>query len=597
MITVGFLAQWGLRSTILIASGAILLKLLKVNDPAVRLAAWTAILCVSLAIPMLTTKLPAMPLAARPVAVLPAASSHAPAPAPASTVFVPAAPATPTPKRFDWGRAAVDGYLLVAGILMLRFALGLVLSLRLLRRSRPTELSGVRESDRIASPVTLGIWRPVIVLPPDWCDWSSARLDAVLAHERSHIARHDPAVQALSAVHRALLWYSPLSWYLDRQIVRLAEQASDDAALAATGDRVSYAETLLAFMRRGVRRASWQGVPMARYGQPEQRIDRILDSTMLSRGITRWTVAAIVAMGLPLAYVIAAAQERLTFEAASVKPVEAGGIGGGGAGGRAIKRKTAADRPRRYEEPTGGPGTSDPGRIHYPMVSARFVLTKTFGVNDFQIAGPDWLDRERYDIDATMAAGTSLEQFRTMLQNLLADRFQMAAHRETRESSGFALVVGKGGPKLIQSADSPAPKDDGAPDPPLKPGADGYFPPPERPGMFLQVTGMPGTADARENFRLFTMPELANILQHQLQRPVADETGLTAKYDFVLNFSGQGINFGSGRIPVSPGDGEPPHQPDIAGALQSQLGLRLEAKKVSQEIIVIDRMEKTPTGN
>ena len=302
-------------------------------------------------------------------------------------------------------------------------------------------------------------------------------------------------------------------------------------------------------------------------------------------------------LALPLACMIAAAQERLTFEAASVKALAPAGGGGGGLGERALTRKSAGPDPRRYEEATGGPGTTDPGRIHYPMVTARFVLTKAYGVNDYQIAGPDWLDRDRFDIDATMAAGTTMEQFRTMLQNLLVDRFKMASHKETREFSGFSLVVGKGGPKLKESADLSAPKDDGAPDPPHKLGADGYFVPPERPGMFLQVTGMPGTADARENFRQFTMPMLANVLQNQLKRPVADETGLTAKYDFVLNFSSQGLSLGDGRIAVSRGDGDPPHQPDIAGALQGQLGFKIEPKKVSQDVVVIDHMEKTPTEN
>jgi len=297
-------------------------------------------------------------------------------------------------------------------------------------------------------------------------------------------------------------------------------------------------------------------------------------------------------LALPLACTIAAAQERLTFDAASVKLVESAS----GGGGQAVSRKTAGPGPRRYEEPTGGPGTTDPGRIHYLFVTAHFVLTKAYGVNDYQIVGPDWLDRDRFDIDATMPAGTTMEQFRTMLQNLLADRFKMASHKETREFSGFSLVVGKGGPKLKESADSPAPKDDGAPDP-LKLGADGYFVPPDRPGMFLQVTGMPGTADARENFRQFTMPRLATVLQKQLKRPVADETGLTAKYDFILDFSTQGLFLGNGRLPVSRGDGDPPHQPDIAGALQGQLGLKLEPKKVPQEVVVIDRMEKVPTGN
>ncbi len=176
----------------------------------------------------------------------------------------------------------------------------------------------IRESDRVAAPVTLGIARPAIVLPGDWRQWDGAKLDAVLAHERSHIRRCDPAVQLLSAIHRAFLWYSPLSWFLHRRIVRVAEEASDDAALAVTRDRALYAEVLLDFMRRSeggsrgalVRRASWQGVPMARYGRADARIHRILDGTALSRGVTRWSVAAILGLGSPLAYLVAAVKPQ-----------------------------------------------------------------------------------------------------------------------------------------------------------------------------------------------------------------------------------------------------------------------------------------------
>ena len=132
----------------------------------------------------------------------------------------------------------------------------------------------------------------------------------MLAHERSHIRRHDPAVQLLSAIHRALLWHSPLSWFLHRRIVRAAEEASDDAALAVTRDRALYAEVILDFIQRGVRGAGWQGVPMARYGRADKRIDRILDGTVLSRGVTRWSVAAILALGLPLAYLAACARPQ-----------------------------------------------------------------------------------------------------------------------------------------------------------------------------------------------------------------------------------------------------------------------------------------------
>jgi multidrug efflux system membrane fusion protein len=181
------------------------------------------------------------------------------------------------------------------------------MSARLLRASRATAEPGIRESEQVTAPVTLGILRPVIVLPAGWREWDGAKLTAVLAHERSHIARYDPAVQLLSAVHRAALWFSPLSWFLHSRIVRVAEEASDDAAMAVTDDRASYAELLLEFMQRGVCSA---GVPMARYGRMDRRIQRILDSKVLSRGLTWRSVAAIVTLGSPLAYVVAMASPQ-----------------------------------------------------------------------------------------------------------------------------------------------------------------------------------------------------------------------------------------------------------------------------------------------
>jgi multidrug efflux pump subunit AcrA (membrane-fusion protein) len=306
MNTIQFLAEWAVRSSILILGGALLLRIFHVKDPSVRLAAWTVMLFGSWAIPVMTSALPKLPVVVR-----------SPAEAPASlraTALAPVAARAGAPRPFDWTRAAVVAYALVALALLLRLCAGLLLSLRLLRASRATgramEGIQIRESDRIASPLTLGIARPKIVLPCDWRAWEAAKLDAVLAHERSHIQRYDPVVQLLSAIHRALLWYSPLSWFLHQRIVRVAEEASDDAAVAVTHDRILYAEVLLEFMRRGVRATHCQGVPMTRHGSPERRIQRILDGTACSRGVTLSTVAAILALASPLAYVVATAQPQ-----------------------------------------------------------------------------------------------------------------------------------------------------------------------------------------------------------------------------------------------------------------------------------------------
>jgi hypothetical protein len=169
-----------------------------------------------------------------------------------------------------------------------------------------------------------------MLLPSNWREWDSATLEAVLAHEGSHVRRRDPAVQFLSAIHRALLWASPMGWFLHRRIVRAGEEISDDAAIAATGDRASYAGVLLEFMQRSITPADWATVPMARYDRPEKRIRRILVSTAISPSATRRSVAAILVLVAPLAWLAAAAnpqsdatQELPRFEVASLKPAAA----------------------------------------------------------------------------------------------------------------------------------------------------------------------------------------------------------------------------------------------------------------------------------
>ncbi len=309
-----FLAEWALRSSILILAGAALLKVLRVKDPSVRLAAWTAMLFGSLAVPALTTALPRVPLAvmrgtAR-LADVPIQDDHAGMMSASDASGPTKSDSERGDTAFQWTRAAMIVYVLVALALLMRLCVGLAMSLRLLHDSRTTgqTIAGIeiRESSAVASPVTLGVVRPVIVLPGDWATWGSGKLEAVLAHERSHVRRYDPALQLLSAIHRALLWHSPMSWFLHQRIVRVAEEASDDAAVAVTRDRASYAEVLLDFMQRGVRGATWQGVPKARYGKPEARIHRILNTRELSHGLTRWSVAVILAAGSPLAFVAAA---------------------------------------------------------------------------------------------------------------------------------------------------------------------------------------------------------------------------------------------------------------------------------------------------
>jgi len=164
--------------------------------------------------------------------------------------------------------------------------------------------------------------------------------------------------------------------------VQVAEEASDDAAAMASGDRAAYAEVLLEFIRQGVRNTSWQGVPMARYGPAQERIHRILDAASLSRGLTRRGLTAIVALGVPIAYVVAAARPQnvspraappadksLTFEVVSIK--------------RPAPPQPGAGRKGSSGGPTG-PGTRDPGRIHYAGIQLKELVMNAYNLKDFQ---------------------------------------------------------------------------------------------------------------------------------------------------------------------------------------------------------------------
>ena len=119
----------------------------------------------------------------------------------------------------------------------------------------------------------MGAFWPTILLPSDWREWDEEKLDAVLAHEFSHVARRDALTQRISLLYRAIFWFNPLAWWLNRHLAALAEQASDEAALSGGADQNHYARTLLGFfevLQTAPRRIRWQGVSMARPGQAEQ---------------------------------------------------------------------------------------------------------------------------------------------------------------------------------------------------------------------------------------------------------------------------------------------------------------------------------------
>jgi beta-lactamase regulating signal transducer with metallopeptidase domain len=229
----------------------------------------------------------------------------------------------------SWTACAAGIYLVVAVLLLARFFIGIALGRRLMRASRILDeprvagslascahaaglavVPRLAESEFISVPVTMGALRSTILLPADWREWSGAKLDAVVAHEVSHVARRDALTQRISLLHRAIFWFSPLAWWLDRRLADLAEQASDEAALSCGADRTDYARTLLGFfeaLQAAPGRVWWQGVSMAKAGQAEQRVDRILAwKGAVTMGLKKSIVAGVIALALPVVYLAAA---------------------------------------------------------------------------------------------------------------------------------------------------------------------------------------------------------------------------------------------------------------------------------------------------
>jgi uncharacterized protein (TIGR03435 family) len=286
------------------------------------------------------------------------------------------------------------------------------------------------------------------------------------------------------------------------------------------------------------------------------------------------------------------AAQALSFDAASVKLVTSPQGVTLTEGGVMIGRGANVD-PSRLRN-NGGPGTDDPNRIHYPLISLKQLLRQAWN-SYFEIESPGWLDTQVIAVDATMPPGTTQEQFQEMLRNLIISRFELKYHAGTKKVTGYALVVNKGGPRLKEAGDqteSPMGRGPHA----IKMGADGFpIMSPPQPGRWVVI--LHGGAGTRTIAQGFTMQEVAEFCGRTLKAPVTDATKLTAKYDFTLTYSG-GIDPGKTLNPVQPAtpDAAEP-QPDLFSALQSQLGLRLEPKKVGVPVMVVDHMAKTPNGN
>jgi len=215
-----------------------------------------------------------------------------------------------------------------------------------------------------------------------------------------------------------------------------------------------------------------------------------------------------------------------------------------------------------------GKTDTSPGHLLMKDVTVQTCIKWAYGVQHSQIIAPPWTDSEHFDIDAKADDPVDIPQLKLMLQTLLADRFKLTFHNEKREISAYVITTGKTGVKLAASSGDP----------------NGL------PGLGFRALG---AMIARNS----TIADLAGLLQTVvLDRPVVDQTGLTGKYDFTLNWTPEPTQFGGRGGQAQPPADDTAAPPDLFTALQQQLGLKLESTKTSVPVLAIDKVEK-PSEN
>jgi uncharacterized protein (TIGR03435 family) len=218
-------------------------------------------------------------------------------------------------------------------------------------------------------------------------------------------------------------------------------------------------------------------------------------------------------------------------------------------------RASAYREGSRRERIEAVPGSLIMGNVRF-LTAVRWA----YHVQEYQITGPGWIGEERFDIVAKAGSPVPEAELRLMLQTLLAERFHLAVHRQTKEMSAYVVTVGKNGHKLQESTSEGA--------------------------MDVKPAGLMIATVQRAD-----LDELASMLSQPLQAPVVNMTGLKGRYDFKVDMAPY----------ITPEVTNAKSPMDLIGvgitAMQEQLGLKMESKRVPVDLVIIDRAEKSPIEN
>jgi len=271
----------------------------------------------------------------------------------------------------------------------------------------------------------------------------------------------------------------------------------------------------------------------------------------------------------------ALAQKPLEFEVASIKSTPEGTTLGATAVGLRI---------------TGS-------QVRISGLSLKDYIGMAYSLEPPQVMAPEWTGQERFDISANLPAGGTREQIPQMMQALLADRFQLKAHKESREFPIYAIVVGKGGLKIKGT-----PVDPNAPRPAaIEAGGGG-----SAAGIVINLgQGTFTLASNKLEVKNLTMADLAGALTRFAERKTIDATGNTDRFDFSLDLSQEDYQFALMRAAVNNGVVLPPQAlrlldsapSNVLGQYIAKTGLELEERRAPLDVVVVESAARAPVAN
>jgi uncharacterized protein (TIGR03435 family) len=454
-------------------------------------------------------------------------------------------------------------------------------------------------STAMIEPGIYGIFRPVLLLPEGISGrLAPDQLKAIVAHEMCHVRRRDNLTFAVHMIVEALFWFHPGVWWIGARLIDERERACDEAVLNAGSDAQDYAEGILNVCRHyvesplgcasGVTGSDLKERIVRIVGRHEgQRLD--FGMKLLLGAVGLITIAAPVVFGLAQATNEMpnwqkAAGGKMAFEVATIKPAEPG------------KRIEANVGLNVDDEPIPRGGRLLVQGTLPSLIEFAYKILSTREQQDAMLAHlPKWVAGDSFVIEAKAEGNPTKDQMRLMMQSLLADRFKLALHFETREMPALALVLdkpGRIGPRL-------RPHTEGLPcdakwTPPPDPSSPSVVP-----GGFMPFCGANALMFTPHHSFLVggrgvTLQYIANYIpQWQgFGRPVVDRTGLSGTYDFSLD------SMPERNDPSTPGTDAQldTGAPTFLAALKEQLGLKLQPTRARIQVPVINHVEQ-PSPN